>query len=130
MQVNNAKIQFNAIPVDTNYFEFISLADVTCFCNSTIGIESIALGTPSISFDNYHSITSYDIIEVGDAVFHVNSAAGIGEALKSIFAEDSKLKKIKRLWPQAIEDTFYKLDGKSNARFIQHISKQINGGGG
>ena len=121
--------EFHILPVQANYFEFISLADVTCFCNSTIGIESIALGTPSISFDNYHSITSYDIIEVGDAVFHVTSAADIGEALKSIFAEDSKLKKIKRLWPQAIEDTFYKLDGKSNARFIQHISKQINGGG-
>ena len=49
--------EFHILPVQENYFEYITLADVTCFCNSTIGIESIALGTPSISFDNYHSIT-------------------------------------------------------------------------
>ena len=48
----------------------------------------------------FAKVSGYDIIEVGDAVFHVNSATGIGKALKSIFAEDSKLKKIKRLCPR------------------------------
>ena len=62
------------LPVNDNYFEFISLADVTCFCNSTIGIDSIALVTHAISFDNIHSIVSYDMIEAGNAVLHVKNS--------------------------------------------------------
>jgi len=119
--------ELHILPVQANYFEYISLADATLFCNSTIGIESIALGTPAISFDNYHSISSYDIIEVGNAVFHVNNAQRLSLALKSILTEDSHLSSAKKLWPKAIEDTFYKLDGRSNERFLDIIDQGVAG---
>jgi len=119
------KQRLEVLPVNVDYFEFISLADVTCFCNSTIGIESIALGTHAISFDNIHSMVSYDIIEVGNAVFHVKNSDDFKYAINLILCKDDKLKEIEKLWPQAIKDTFYKLDGKSHERFFDHISTII-----
>ncbi len=111
------------LPVLTNYFDYLAIADAVIFCNSTIGIESVALGTPAISFDSYHSICSYDIIEVGNAVYHVNNADEIRNALDSIFEEDSLLLETKSLWPKAIEDTFYRLDSKSIDRFVEIIEE-------
>jgi surface carbohydrate biosynthesis protein (TIGR04326 family) len=113
------------LPVQANYFDYISLADITLFCNSTIGVESIALGTPAISYDNYHSMSSYNIIEVGNAVFHVDNADGLSLALDSIMGQDNQLKEVKKLWPKAIEDTFYQLDGMSNKRFLKIINQIV-----
>lgn len=123
MQVNNTGISFDIIPVDANYFEYITLADVTCFCNSTIGIESIALGTHAISFDNIHSMVSFDMIEVGDAVFHVRNLFGFKQALNMIINNDERLKEIENLWPSAVYKTFYCLDGKSYKRFIDCLTQ-------
>lgn len=118
MQANNTAVLFDTIPVNANYFEYITLADVTCFCNSTIGIESIALGTHAISFDNIHSIVSFDMIEVGNAVFHVKNPSEFNRALNKIINNNEELEKIKNLWPDAIYKTFYHLDGKSHERFV------------
>lgn len=118
-KTNSISQKLMTLPVQTNYFDYLVIADAVIFCNSTIGIESVALGTPAISFDSYHSISSYDIIEVGNAVYHVNNAEEIKNALGSIFREDSLLMETKSLWPKAIEDTFYRLDSKSTDRFVE-----------
>jgi surface carbohydrate biosynthesis protein (TIGR04326 family) len=119
MRTNNVRVPFDTIPVNANYFEYITLADVTCFCNSTIGIESIALGTHAVSFDNIHSMVSFDMIEVGDAVFHVKNPCELRQALDKILRGDEILKMVENLWSDAIYKTFYSLDGKSHKRFIE-----------
>jgi len=118
MQVNNTGIPFGTIPVNANYFEYITLADVTCFCNSTIGIESIALGTHAISFDNIHSMVSFDMIEVGKAIFHVKNSSEFKQTLVKIINQHEQLRDVEALWPDAIYKTFYYLDGKSHQRVI------------
>jgi len=114
------------IPVLSNYLDYITAADITCFCNTTIGIESVALGTPAILFDNIHSMVSYDIIEVGDAVFRVKNKSDFINAIDHIINRDYLTENYNISCEKAIYQTFYKLDGKSNDRFIDSISTIIN----
>lgn len=125
MTINKVRVSFETIPVNANYFEYISLSDVTCFCNSTIGIESIALGTHAISFDNIHSIVSFDMIEVGNAVFHVKNPFEFKQALVKIINHHEQLMDVETFWPDAIYRTFYLLDGKSNQRFIDYLKAEV-----
>jgi surface carbohydrate biosynthesis protein (TIGR04326 family) len=113
--------ELTILPVNANYFDFISMADVTVFNNSTIGVESIALGVPAISYESYHSMTSFDIVEVGDAVYHAINAEEISSSLTSIIEKNERLTRAQESWPTAITDTFYKLDGHSTKRFIEII---------
>jgi len=99
---------------------------VVIFCNSTIGIESIALGVPSISFESYNSIKSYDIIEVDNSLYRATNSIEIQSAIQSIRTEDVVLKKMKKKWKKTLSDTFYKLDGLSSNRLIDIINSNIN----
>ena len=116
----------NIIPSEENYFDHIINSNVVIFCNSTIGIESIALGIPSISFENYNSIKSYDMIEVDNSLYRATNAIEIQSAIQSIRTEDSVLTKKKKSWEKTISDTFYKLDGLSGNRLIDIINNNIN----
>ncbi|MDP2685109.1 MAG: hypothetical protein Q8P20_08820 [bacterium] len=120
--------KWKIIPAHYNYIDYISISNLTCFCNSTIGIESIALGVHALSFDNIHSFVSYDMIEVGDAVFHVKNKADFIAAIQDILSNSSFLKTIEKSWNDAISKTFYKLDGKANERFISILSTVLKQG--
>jgi surface carbohydrate biosynthesis protein (TIGR04326 family) len=116
----------NIIPVKSNYYDYLSAADVCCFCNSTIGIESIVLGTPALSFDNIHSMVSFDMIEVGKAVYPIKSIHDFKQALITINANEEQGITNNELRAEAIHKTFYKLDGKSMERFVTNISPILN----
>jgi|OM-RGC.v1.013823506 Protein of unknown function (DUF354). len=118
--------ELNIIPNQENYFDHIVNSDVVIFCNSTIGIESIALGTPSISFENYNSIISYDIIEVGNSLYRATNSFEIQSAIHSIRNNDDIFLKKKQVWEETLSNTFYKLDGLASNRLIDIINDNIN----
>jgi predicted glycosyltransferase len=127
--IEKAGIHGSIVSVDANYLDYIALSDVTCFCNSTIGLESIALGTHAISFDNIHSMCSFDMIEAKGAVLHVRSLSDLKEAFNKVFDGDRHLKEIEGLWTPVIYETFYLLDGNAHARvckFLENDSKHLN----
>ena len=81
-QEYNCLDQLIIIPVEQNYFDKIKESDLVIFCNSTIGIESIALGVPSISFETYNSIKSYDITESGESLYRATDSHEIENAIE------------------------------------------------
>ncbi|MBL7086540.1 MAG: hypothetical protein ISS28_05525 [Candidatus Cloacimonetes bacterium] len=117
--------QLKIIPAEENYFDHIVNSNVVLFCNSTIGIESIALGVPSISFETYNSIKSYDIIEVGESLYRATNSHEIENAIESIRKNDDVLRKKMKTWKDTIFDTFYKLDGNSGNRLIDIIKSNL-----
>ncbi|MDD5005989.1 MAG: CDP-glycerol glycerophosphotransferase family protein [Candidatus Omnitrophica bacterium] len=114
----------NFIISDEDIHQLILRSDVLVTSYSMSADEAIALDCPSICIDTGVLIDMSSFFEI-EAAPIVNDPDGLNSALNMIFYQPEKLRSFKERWPELIEASFYKVDGKAEERFIKMMKEVI-----
>jgi len=112
----------NYIVSEDNVYQLIRRADCLVTTYSTTAEEAIALGCPAVAIDTGALVNMSAIFEI-EAAPTVHNADELGAALDQIFYKPGEFVRFKEKWPELIEASFYRLDGKAAERFLSCIRK-------
>jgi len=101
-------------------YQLIQISDCLVTSYSTTAEEAIALGCPAITIDTGALINMSVIFEI-EAAPAVRTADELNAAIDLVLYEREGFGRLKNKWPELIEASFYKLDGKAEERFLSSI---------
>ncbi|MDO8603553.1 MAG: CDP-glycerol glycerophosphotransferase family protein [Candidatus Omnitrophota bacterium] len=114
--------------VNGDVHQLILSSDVLVTSYSTTADEAIALNCPSICIDTGVAVnmSTFFEIEAGPVVYNADE---LNSAIDMIFYHPEAFRRFKEKWPDLIEATFYKLDGKAHQRVLDMMKKFLLKGG-
>jgi surface carbohydrate biosynthesis protein (TIGR04326 family) len=120
---NCPDLKYSFLPDDVCLNDYLVLADALILTGTTVGVESICLGTLPILFENNATFSLNPLSEIRNAYLRVGNSQDLAGALRAVAENDAGLTNIKKNWPAAVKKIFFSLDKDPNARFCSLLKE-------
>ena len=98
--------------------QLIRISDVAVTTYSTTADEAIALGCPVVMVQSDASLSMSTLWEI-EAAPAVGDAKELKSCLETLFQHPRSFDKYRKRWPELVEGTFYRLDGRAKERVTE-----------
>ena len=90
---------------------------------TTVGIEAISLGTIPIFFENNSTFSLNPLLEITNSYLSVKNTQELREALFSVINNNTRIREVRKHWPEAIRKLFYNVEEDPNVTFCSFLKK-------
>ncbi len=118
------KFNLNILIKNEDLYDLFYICDIVLSFNSTTALEAIAFNKPVIALNLTNKKEDFPYTKSG-ACYGVFKSEDLPKTINEVLYNKEIIKKLKKNMKKILEDTFYKLDGKSTQRLVKLIEEVV-----
>lgn len=119
------ELHYAFLPNTVELNDYLLLSDALFLSGSTVGIESICLGTMPILLENESTFTLNPLLDIREAYLSARNLSELKEILQSETRFTGSKNELLKNWPAAIRKTFYSISEDPYEKFCAFIKDNM-----